>query len=476
MTLAGLKHNQKPFEMLTEHEVERIHEGTLDILASTGMKVDDERSRDILREGGCLVDHENQRVKFPPDLVQWAIEQCPGTFTVKARNPEHSLEFGGNTTYFSSFPGFTWLDLDTQERREATVEECARLVRLCDALPMVHTICQPVAHLGDKPPQIELEWIHATELRNTDKTILGTAFGGSSKWLVKMVEVADQQTLGGICIASPLTIPRDQAQGILDYAESGNPLQMLSGPSRGATGPATMAGTLVLQNAEILAGTVLAELANPGVGVLYTAYATPMDMRFGSMASGSIDVGIMAVGAAQIARFYHMPSGVFFPMTDAKLPDPQAAYEKHLQTMLCVLAGIHYLMPIGGLENEGTHSPAQMVIDNEVCNMIGQVLDGIKVNDEHLAVDLIKDVGPIPGNYLKTKHTRQHWQDGYKIPQVSVREGYKAWVAGGKKGVVEHATEIAREIMENHNPSVLPGEVDQEIGKILQAAEKEKIK
>ena len=88
---------------------------------------------------------------------------------------------------------------------------------------MVHTLCQPVAHLGDKPPQIELEWVHATELRNTDKTIMGTAFGGSSKWLVQMVEATDQQTLGGICISSPLAIPADQAQGILDYAESGNP-------------------------------------------------------------------------------------------------------------------------------------------------------------------------------------------------------------------------------------------------------------
>lgn len=474
MSLAGFR-CKNPYEILTSDEIEKIHSGSLEVLQETGMTVADLRSRQILEAGGCLVDHEIDRVKFPPDLVQWAIDQCPSTFTVAARTPKLSLELGGDVVYFASFPGFTWLDPQTQERREASVEDCARLVRLCDALPMVHTLCQPVAHLGDKPPEVALEWVHATELRNTDKTIMGTAFGGSSKWLVQMVEVCDQQTLGGICIASPLVIPADQAQGILDYAESGNPQLILSGPSKGATGPATMAGTLVLQNVEILGGTVLAQLANPGCGVMYMGYATPMDMRFGTMASGSAEVGIMAVATAQLARFYGMPSGVFYPMTDAKIPDPQAVYEKHLQTYLCATAGVNYIMPLGGLDNEGTHSPVQMIIDNEVCKMVGKVLEGIRVDEERLAVELIKEVGPVPGNYLKTEHTRQHWQEEYLIPEVGVREEYNTWVMGGSKGVIDRAAETASELMETHQPNPLPDEAEIELQKILIAAEGEKI-
>ena len=403
------------------------------------------------------------------------IEQCPDEFNVRARTPELSIRLGGETVYFASFPGLNWLDPKSQKRIEPTVEDLAVLVRLCDALPEVHTICQPNPHLADKPPEIALEWVHATELRNTDKTILGTAFGGSSKWLVKMVQATGQETLGGICIASPLVIPADQAQGILHYAEADLPVMILSGPMRGATGPATMAGTLLSQNAEILGGTVLAQLANPGIGVLYTAYATPMDMRYGTMASGSIDVGIMAVGAAQIARHCGMPCGVFFPMTDAKTPDPQAVYEKHLQTMLCAMAGIHYIMPLGGLENEVVHSPTMMVIDNEVCRMIGQVLDGIRVDDQALAVELVKQVGPVPGNYLKTEHTRQHWRDEYIIPEVSVREGYDAWLGGGGQGVIERATSKAIQIMETHVPKPLPANAERELAKILDAAEREKM-
>ena len=463
----------KPYEILTPQEIEKIHQGSLEVLAETGMIVDDERSRKILQDGGCNIDHDSRVVRFPPDLVNWATEKCPDSFQLQARNPDKTLCLGGTAVYFASFPGFTWLDLDSQERLEATVEDCARLVRLCDALPMVHTLCQPVAHLGDKPPEVELLWVHATELRNTDKTIMGTAFGGSSRWLVQMVEAAGQQTLGGICIASPLVIPSDQAQGILDYAGSNNPLLILSGPSKGATGPGTMAGTLVLQNAEILGGTVLAQLARPGIGVMYMGYSTPMDMRYGTMASGAIDVGIMAVGTAQLARYYGMPSGVFFPMTDAKTPDPQAAFEKHLQTLLCALAGIHYIMPLGGLDNEGTHSPTQMVIDNEVCKMVGKVLEGIRVDEERLAVDLIKKVGPVPGNFLKTEHTRQHWQEEYILPEVSVREGYDAWNLSGSKGVVARAAETARRLMETHIPNPLPPQADRELANILRTAENE---
>ncbi len=473
MPLAGFN-CKDPIGFLSQGEVERIHQGALEILAETGMTVAHERSRKILAEGGCEVNQETGRVRFPPELVQWAIEQCPDTFPLRARNPDYSLSLGGHTVYFASFPGFRFIDLETQERREASVEDLAAMVCLCDALPLVHTLCQPVAHLAGLPPEVEIEWVHATELRNTEKTIMGTAFGGSSRWLVLMVEAADQQTLGGICVASPLTLPQDQAQGILDYAQSGNPQLILSGPSKGATGPATMAGTLVLQNAEILGGTVLAQLANPGCGVMYMGYATPMDMRYGTMASGSIEVGIMAVATAQLARFYGMPSGVFFPMTDAKTPDPQAVYEKHLQTLLCALSGVNYIMPLGGLDNEGAHSSAQMVIDHEVCAMVGKVLEGIRVDEETLAIEIIKQVGPIPGNYLRTEHTRRLWREEYVIPRVGVREDYDAWVRSGSKGILERATEEAKRIIATHTVNPLPAEADREIARILQAAEREK--
>jgi trimethylamine--corrinoid protein Co-methyltransferase len=465
----------KPYEILSLSEIERIHIGSLEILEETGMKVHHQRARQILQEAGCEVNEDDERVKFPPELVQWAIDQCPSSFELKARNPEYTLKFGGQTIYFGVFPGFTWLDMDTNERHVATIDDLARFTRLGDALPEAHTFVMPLPHLSDKPPQVEMEWGIATTFRNTEKTVMGPAFGGSSKWVVKMCEVLGQQVDGSICISSPLVIPWDQAQGILDYASANHPLHMLSGPIRGATGPTTMAGTLVQQNVEILAGTVLAQLVRQETGIIYVGYATAMDMRYGTYASGTIDVGIMAVAVAQIARYYGMPSSVFFPMTDSKIPDAQAVYEKHLQTLLCALSGINYIMPLGGLDNEGTHSAIQIVIDNEVCGMIGQVLEGITVDEERLAIELIKTVGPTPGNYLEQEHTRQHWREDYRIPRISIRQGYDTWIASGGESLVARAKAIAQEIMETHKPPPLDPRVDRELDKILQAAEKEKI-
>lgn len=467
--------NNKPYNFLSNEEVERIHQGALDVLRATGMVVAHEKARSLLEEAGCEVDHETERVKFPPELVQKSIDLCPSSFQQKARNPELTLNFSNGIVYFGAFPGFTYLDQKTLKRHVSTVDDLARLTWLVDALPEVHTICQPTPHLSDKPAEVEMEWVVATTFRNTEKPTMGASFGGCSKYVVQMCDVLGQQVHGSICLSSPLVIPNDQAQGIFDYAGAGHPLHMLSGPIKGASSPATMAATLVVQTAEILGGTVLAQLVKPGVGVIYTGYSTVMDMRLGTYASGAIEVGIMGAASAQIARYYDIPSSVFFPMTDAKTPDPQAAYEKHLQNLLCALGGVNYIMPIGGLENEGTFSPAQAVVDNEVCAMIGKVLEGIKVDEERLAIELIHEVGPVPGNFLAKEHTRKHWRDEYIIPQVSVREGYEAWVSGGSKGAVERAEAIAQEIMETHEINPLPPEVDRELDRILINAEKEKL-
>jgi trimethylamine--corrinoid protein Co-methyltransferase len=192
------------------------------------------------------------------------------------------------------------------------------------------------------------------------------------------------------------------------------------------------------------------------------------------MSSGAVEVGIMAVGIAQVWRSYNIPTGVFFPMTDSKLPDEQAAYEKYLQLLLCSLAGINYIMPCGGLENEGAQSIAQLVIDNEVCGMVGRILDGINVTEETLAIDLIKEVGPIPGNYLKKQHTRDWWKKERYLSKLSTREPYEKWLSSGAKDVVKRALEIGKEIIKTHKPPGLSKELNEKLDEILKIAEKEK--
>lgn len=461
-----------PLELLSADSIEEIHRGSLEIMEDPGLVFEDVEALEILSRGGCTVDSSRKLVKFPSRLVETCIEQAPACFTLRARSPEYDITFGGDRVYFGNFATRDLFDYESGRRRSPLVSDLADFTRLCDALEQVHFIIQPFAFLQDAPPTALGEWIYATVVRNTEKITNGPSFFGSAPGIIRIAEVVGQDILGGICAASPLTYPADQSRGIIDFTRSNNPVLILSGPSMGATGPGTVAGSLVLQNAEILAGLVLAQLVNPGIGVLYTGYFTPMDMRFGTMAGGAIEVGLGAIITAQLARRYRLPSGIWSPMTDSKIPDAQSAYEKTAQIMLCALAGLNFSIPIGGHENESVHSFEQIIIDHEVCALAGRYLDGVRIDKTSLAIDLIREVGPIPGNYLAKKHTLKWWPDEYLIPSLGNKEPFDRWEKGGAFSCAETARKRAREIIKTHPAPVLSPEVDQEITAILESITK----
>lgn len=465
---------RNPLELLRPDELEEIHRGSLEILEDPGVVFEDDEALDILSRSGCRVDRSRNLVQFPPQLVESCIGEAPERFTLRARNPEYELTFGGERVYFGNFATRDLIDPETGLRRSPLISDLAEITRLCDALKEVHFIIQPFAYLQDAPANLLGEWIYATVVRNTEKITNGPSFFGSAPGIVRIAETVGQDVLGGICAASPLTYPADQAQGIIAFTRSNNPVLILSGPSMGATGPGTVAGSLVLQNAEILAGLVLAQLVNPGIGVLYTGYFTPMDMRYGTMAGGAIEVGLGAVATAQLARRYRIPSGIWSPMTDAKIPDSQSTYEKSTQIMLSALAGLNFSIPIGGHENESAHSLEQIMIDHEVCAMAGRYLDGVRVDKVTMAVDLIREVGPIPGNYLAKKHTLKWWPREYLIPPLSNKEPFDRWEKGGSRAIASVARKRAEEIIRTHPaPDLDPG-VDREISRILKVVERAK--
>ena len=251
---------------------------------------------------------------------------------------------------------------------------------------------------------------------------------------------------------------------------------MCSGVSSGATGPATLAGTLLQQNAETLAGAVLAQAVNPGVGYIYSTESMPMDMRHGHEAIG-IEQYMIAAATAQLARFYNIPSASYDSFTGGKLPtDQQVGYEKAMASLLLAQAGVSYIIGAGGIDDEACYSIEQLVIDNEMYGMIARFLEGITVSEETLAADIIKRVGPIPGNYLREAHTRKWWIQEQFLPTLSYRLSYEEWVKDGSKDVAARAKEKAREILRTHAVPPLPEDVDREIAAILTAAEKEKVK
>jgi trimethylamine--corrinoid protein Co-methyltransferase len=463
-------------KILPETDIERIHYGALDVLERTGILFDDPEALQILEDAGCEVDSDKKLVKFPPGLVEDCIRKVPSSFTIRARDPKNDQRVGGRNVYFATFPAVNMRDLETGERRLSTVKDVGELATIVDALDNIHSPFFPVAVIADKPPKLCMEWILAELIRHSTKAQHGASFFGSPKWHVEIAKATNQVILGSVAPVPPLTYPKEMVDGLLTYSRAGFPVEINAALAMGATGPVTLAGALVQHHAENMAGIVLVQLVRPGNPVACGSYTQVMDMRYGTLAPGAIENGLIAAALSQIYHHFDIPVWMFFPLTDSKLPDAQAAYEKAMQLMLCAMSGVNYISFAGGTEDEQCFSAAQLIIDNEMAGMMGRVLQGIDVTDETLAIDLIHEIGPLPGSFLGTEHTRNLWKTAeiYK-PTLSDRLTWEKWRDKGSKDIATVAWEKAREILKTHEPTPLPEEVDAELDRILEAAAKEKL-
>ncbi len=465
---------RKPIELLTHSDIELIHSKSLEILQETGVVFQWEPALKILQKTGCNVNLTSQLVKFPTGIVEAALTECPNIVHVKARDPKYDLEIGGETVYFVPQATPFIYDLDTGEKRIGTIKDIDEITILQDALENIHAVFTSLEVLSDVPENVQMEWMLAEQIRHTTKATNGLGFTFCARWHIEIAKTAGIELVGAFTCSPPLTYPADQCDGLMRFAEAGFGSMMCPGVASGATGPATLAGTLLQQNVEVLAGLVLAQAVNPGIGYMFSTEAMPMDMRHGHEAIG-IEQYMLASTNAQIARFYHVPSASFDSFTGGKLAtDQQVGYEKAMASLLQAQAGVNYIIGAGGIDDEGCYSMEQLLIDNEMYGMIARFLRGITVNEETLAADIIKKVGPIPGNYLREAHTKKWWKQEQYLPSLSYRLSYEEWLQDGRKDVAARAKEKSREILKTHRVAPLSEDVNREISRILLAAEREK--
>jgi trimethylamine--corrinoid protein Co-methyltransferase len=276
------------------------------------------------------------------------------------------------------------------------------------------------------------------------------------------------------CSASP-TSPlqfSDEVTRILTTATKHNlPIAVLPCPLTGAASPVTLAGTLVQQNAEMLAGVVIVQLLNPGNTVEYSPRCVPLSMATGQACDG-IESAIMSVGCVQLAKHYGLPSDVYGLDTDSKMLDEQIGFEKALNGLLPALSGANALSGAGCIEGGITASYEQLVIDDEIFGMIFRAVRGIDFDDEKLAVEVIMRVAKESSSFLLQKHTLQHFQNEYFFPRLANRASRSQWERMGGKSIVEVAREKVRKILAEHKPPNLDKDAEREIKEILKMASK----
>ncbi len=472
MSLKGYTRNFAPLEILTEEQIEEIHSGTLRVLWTTGVRMEHKGALETLERNGCKVDYEEMRVRFPPGLVEESLRRCPSAFSVKTRDPSKSLMIGGNRLYVLPFPGQRTIDLETWEPRVPTRKDFYDGVKVLDALPSVHGLWSytPYFAFEGVPPAMGLLESLAGKIRNSGKFYTEGYSKGSEQFSIRMAQAVDAELCVPCLLSPPLTYYGDAIEAALHGAEAGFPVRISEGAVYGGTAPATLAGALVSACANLIAPIVLLQIHRPGTRIFLNDFTFPQNMKTGAPGFGNIALSLHSAAFNQIWRRYGVPTcnGAAIPVS--KRMDFQGGYERAISTTLFALSGANFILLHGGIAAELTHHPLQAILDDDICGMVGRFLEGIAVNEETLALDLIEEVGPIPGHFLNKKHTRKWWRSEQFLPQSADKLTYPEWLSSGKRGCLEYAQERLEDILANHTPPPLTAGQESEIESILEEA------
>jgi trimethylamine--corrinoid protein Co-methyltransferase len=469
-------------EVLSRDELYDIHMATMEVLEDVGVKILEQNALKLLRDAGAIVDEKEKRARIPEYLVREALKKAPSRVSLYGRSRKYKLDLGGDKVYFSmEGTSLFVLDLETGERRRSTYIDLENFFKLADALENIHHASITVIPQDIPEPVSHIYQIYAG-FKNTVKTIDGYNYGYTIAMdTIKMASIVaggeeelikKPMLLGFHNPVSPLQHSRELVEGLMIYAKYKQPVIIAPEALAGATAPATLAGLLVQQNAEVLSGIVIAELTNPGAPVLYGTVSTIMDMKTGNIAYGAIEAALINIATAQLARFYNLPSRGTGGGTESKIPDIQAGIEKAITLIMAALAGINFIyVAAGALESTLTASYEQAVIDDELCGMVLRALRGIEVDDETLAIDVIKEVGP-GGHFLAKKHTLKHLRREFYIPKILDRWRREIWEKKGSKDLRQIAREKAKEILIKHQPEPLEPEIEKELKTFIREVEK----
>jgi trimethylamine--corrinoid protein Co-methyltransferase len=471
------------WDVLDDAALERIHAATLDVLESVGIRFPSERALDVLERGGCLVDRGTQIVRLPRTIVMEAVAQVPESYLLAGRDSDCDLLIDGRHCYLSNDGSGVFVqDHHTGETRPSTKADIATSARFVDALPNVSYCWGPVVTSQDVPPATKA--LHDAEavLTNTGKHFQTVTTVGErpARYLVEMAaaiaggtdELRRRPILSFMqCAVDPLAHDGPNLEANLVAAEHGLASGFMPMPLAAGTGPATLAGTLVVQNAEALSGVVLLELAYPGVPAFFAGAPSVIDLKTGGYTGGSPEDYLLAGAATQLAHFYGVPMAMGTMATGAKESDWQAAVDDSLSTFASVMTCADMMNGCGLLNGSKILNYPHMVMESEIYGIVQKVADGIVVDDETLALDVIERVGP-NGTYLAERHTRRHMKEIWR-PTVWDRTPYDTWLREGRRGALEKATEIADDILANHRPEPLPDDVTAELRAIVARADEE---
>lgn len=454
---------------LTESELQRLHDAALEVMHDPGARIMTEPARELLVRNGATLEGEDL-VRIPRDLVERALETAPSRITIFDRSGEPAMDLGAGHVYVGAgVTNLNYLDPRDFQVKDFTLEATAESTLLADALSNLDFVATPgVTRPSDELP---LEVVNQEEfvrmVTNTTKPLMVLIAGEPElRDIYDMAELvaggADELRerpflMPYLNSVSPLLFNPETLDKLFLAADRGLPASCQAAPQVGATGPVTIAGTLVVSAAETLIGLVLSQLRNPGTPFISGTVPFLMDMRYGTVTAGGPDGLRFMVAMAQLCRWWGLPSvGMSFG-GDSKDADEQAALEAGFYGFGTVLGGVDLVFDAGCVEGGLLFSPELLVISDELVGMTRAAVEPIEVSDETIALDVIREVGP--GEvFLGEDHTLAHFRELW-TPQVLSWEGRKEWTDAGSKTLRTKARERVFEIWQTHEVPSLPDDV-----------------
>ncbi len=477
---------KRRLHVLDEDAVVRIDTASMEILERTGVRFRDQRALEVFHKAGAQVDFQREIVKIPQTLLQSCLRDAPSEYIQCARNPDNDVSVGGDEIHVRGGSGQIYvIDSVTKTRRTATLADLQNGTRLMDALKNIHLLGAPGTGYWvtpqETPAQIRDLCAWRTLFEYSEKPVSAWIYSErNARYVIRMgeaiagnLEELRRRPLAGFeCEAtSPLQYGTETLKIMQLMVEHGLPVLFAPMPMAGATAPVTLAGTLALGNAEVLAGISLAQLLNPGTPCVYGCYGSSFDMRTGLITYGGAECALIQAAMVQLARLHRLPSAANSGTTDSKTVDSQEGFDTGLNLALVALAGANLSGTVGQLGADQGASMEHLVIADEIAAVVYRIVEGIRVQEETLALDVIHKVGH-GGSYLGQRHTLAHFRNEHLLPSIADRWDWTRWKKDGGRDLAWKAHEKAQSILRDHWPSPLPAQVKDRLDELLVEASK----
>jgi trimethylamine--corrinoid protein Co-methyltransferase len=457
-----------------DEAIEAMHLAGLALLERAGVRVESPAARGLLLAAGCSPAGED-RLTVPRRAVEEALAVCPREYVLAARDPERSLAMDPDPgeTYVHNLGGAADVaDPRTGALRRATLHDQVLATRVMHNLvhqQQVTSLWQP----QDVPDLLEPLYSYLILAYETDKAIGGPGISHpfQAQYLQEMaLAVTGADGTDGVypidlafSPVSPLILGGDVSDALVEQVRRGGvAVEILPCPAAATTAPGALSAAIGQQHAEVLAGVVLTQAVAPGTPVYYGPRLSAVDPRSGVVVSGTPETGVASAAAVLLARRCGLACDCYGPCSDSKVVDAQFGYERAVNALLGMAPKPRLLSGIGEIQAGVASCLEVLVIDDEVLNNVRYALTPRPWDEGALDVDAMVD-GVLSGRgFLGAKHTRRHIRSEFVSPLLSYRGGLGDWLASGRAGLVDLASDRAADLADRE-PVGLPDDVLDEL-------------